>query len=78
MSTYRLMIYRHGKLLGHFESDTPDAEQAVRDIASRFSAGEGFHLDTLIASGERRLLESTPDGVRLLSREPCFQVVKRA
>jgi len=73
MSTHRLVIHRHGKLMGYFESATPDAEQAVREVASALSMSEGFSMDMQVATGERRLLESTPDGIRLLSRQPIFQ-----
>lgn len=73
MTTYRLLIRRHERLLGHFESDTPDALDAVRDIAARLGASDGYRLELLVAEGERRLLESTPQGVRVVSREPMFR-----
>lgn len=72
MHTHRLVIRRHGKLLGHFDSNTPNAASAVREIASRFTEAEGFELEFLVAEQERRLLESGPEGIRLLSSEPVF------
>jgi len=73
VKTYRLVIYRHDRLLGHFESDTPWSREAARDIAARLSADDGYRLELLVADGERRLLESTPQGLRVLSREPEFK-----
>lgn len=73
MKTYRLVIYRHDRLLGHFESHTPWSREAARDIAARLSADDGYRLELLVADGERRLLESTPQGLRVLSREPEFK-----
>lgn len=72
MQKYRLSIHRHGQLLGHFDSDVPWAREAVRSIAG--CLGElGYGLELRVAEGERRLLESTPGGVRLLGCEPLFR-----
>ncbi|MNZ70127.1 hypothetical protein D3C78_884480 [compost metagenome] len=72
MAIYRLMISRHGKLLGHFESDTPWAEEAARDVAARFPAESGYSVSPLKSCGERRLLEAGPDGVRVIHAERTF------
>lgn len=39
MRAYRLVISRHGRLLGQFESDTPWAEDAIRDLLQRLPGG---------------------------------------
>jgi hypothetical protein len=73
VKTYRLIVHRHGRLLGHFESDTPQSLEAARDIAACLHASDGYRLELLVADGERRLLEGTPQGLRVLSREPLFK-----
>ena len=75
MRTYRLIIWRHGRLLGHFESSTPWSREAVEDVAARLGADDGYRLELLISDGERRLLESSPDGIRVLSIEYQFKTV---
>ncbi len=75
MRTYRLIIRRYDRLLGHFESSTPWSREAVEDIAARLGTGDGYQLELLIADGERRLLESSPDGIRVLSIEYQFKTV---
>lgn len=72
MSTYRLVVQRHQKLLGHFESNTPWASEAVKEIAARFPKEEGFELELLVAKEERRLVEMSSSGIRVLGREPVF------
>lgn len=72
MTIYRLIIARHGRLLGHFESSAPWALEALRDIAASLPAGAGYHLRTQVSDGERRLLESTPAGTRVLASEHVF------
>lgn len=72
MPIFRLTISQDDQLLGHFESDLPWATQAMRKIAANLSQA-GYSLDLLVAHSERRLLESGPDGVRMISREPQFQ-----
>ncbi|MCP8467056.1 cytoplasmic protein [Pseudomonas sp. ZM23] len=72
MQKYRLIIQRHGQLLGHFDSDVPWAREAVRTIVECLGA-QGYDLELRVAEGERRLLESTPEGIRLLGSEPLFR-----
>lgn len=72
MPHYRLLVHRDDKYLGHFDADTGDALPAIREIAARLPAGDGYRLELQAAHGERRLLESSPDGLRVLGREPLF------
>ncbi|NQD94344.1 cytoplasmic protein [Pseudomonas sp. CrR25] len=72
MNRYRLMVHRNTKLLGHFESATPWAQEAVQDIARCLSKA-GYDLELLVADSERRLLESGPEGIRILHSEPLFK-----
>jgi len=72
MPVYRLVIKRDGRLIGHFESTAASALDDSRDIAARLPAKDGYQLSLLVADGERRLLESTPQGIRLLASESVF------
>ncbi|MDF3867823.1 cytoplasmic protein [Pseudomonas denitrificans (nom. rej.)] len=72
MQKYRLIIQRHGQLLGHFDSDLPWARDAARAIAVSLG-GQGFELELQVADGERRLLESSPAGIKVLASEPLFR-----
>ncbi|MFV3370743.1 cytoplasmic protein [Pseudomonas sp. NY15435] len=72
MQKYRLIIQRHGQLLGHFDSDLPWAKEAVASIAC--CLGElGYGLELMVADSERRLLESSPTGIKVLASEPLFR-----
>lgn len=73
MKLYRLVIRQQGRLLGHFDTELPDALDALREISSRLPTSEGFQLEVLEARDEKRLLESTSSGIRVLSREPVFR-----
>ncbi|MFS2122719.1 cytoplasmic protein [Pseudomonas sp. Pseusp97] len=74
MHKYRLIIHRHGQLLGHFDSDLPWARDAVRAIAQSLD-GQHFDLELQVADSERRLLESSPAGLKVLASEPLFRPV---
>ncbi|MBD9500842.1 cytoplasmic protein [Pseudomonas sp. BGr12] len=74
MHKYRLIIQRHGQLLGHFDSDLPWARDAVRAIAESLG-GQDFDLELQVADSERRLLESSPAGIKVLASEPLFRPV---
>lgn len=75
MTCYRLIIRQHQKLLGHFDSEVPAATQALRSLIGQLPASDGFTLELWRAQGEKRVLESSPNGVRLLGREPYFEAV---
>lgn len=78
MKAYRLVISRHGRLLGQFDSETPWAGEAIRDLLQRLPAGDGYRTELFVAHDERRLLESGPHGLIVLGREPLFQPVTLA
>ena len=72
MQIHRLIIHRNERLLGHFDSDVPWSLEAVQDIAARLPEADGYRLELLVASGERRILESSPSGVRVLASDPLL------
>lgn len=72
MQTHRLIIHRHERLLGHFDSSVPWSLEAVQDLVARLPETDGYRLELLVSSGERRILESSPSGVRVLSSDPLF------
>ncbi len=72
MPPHRLNIWRHGRLLGNFDSSTPWASEAVLDIAARLGEADGYRLELLVSKDERRVLESGLNGVRVLFSDPIF------
>ncbi|CAB3872072.1 cytoplasmic protein [Achromobacter denitrificans] len=75
MPVHRLVIMRHGRLIGHFESTLASTQDDCREIASRLPSEDGYQVSLQIADGERRLLESTPAGIRVLASETLFKSV---
>lgn len=73
MDKYRLVIWQHEVLLGFFETEARDAQAAVDAITRQLPATAGFRCQLQVASGERRILESGPDGLRLLGITTEFQ-----
>ena len=78
MAIYRLTIFHQQKQLGHFESDTPHSQQAVRDMLQRLPASEGFSFELQVAHSERRIIEADAQGMRILAREAQFQPIELA
>ncbi|MBH2017522.1 MAG: cytoplasmic protein [Burkholderiales bacterium] len=69
---YRIDILKDGALWGALHIDHPQSEAALHEMLAVLR-GQGYTCRVMQASGERRLLESTPAGVSLLFREPIFQ-----
>lgn len=73
MTVYRLVIHRHSRLLGQFDSETPWARKAIADLLERLPEQDGYRTELFVAHDERRLLESGPQGLRVVGREPLFE-----
>lgn len=78
VSAYRLMIWQNGRLPGRFDTDTPCAAEAVRAVAARFPAAEGFRTGFQVAEGEQRILETGSGGIRILAARPLFRTLDAA
>ena len=76
MATYRLVIHFQGRLLGQFDATGPSALANIELLASSLRQAAGYELELLAAQGERRILETSPDAIRVLSAEPLFAPVK--
>lgn len=72
MPIHRLTIQRDGRHLGHFESEAPWAADAVREFAALLQTVDGLQLRYEVAEQARRIVESGPTGVRILSVQPIF------
>lgn len=73
MQQYRFIVWRHDRLWCRIDVESPWAPEVAQDVAQRFPASEGYRIDSFVATQERRIVESGPDGMRLLSREPLYQ-----
>jgi len=73
--TYRLTIWRHDQLFGHFDTDASSARSAIADLLQRLPAAEGFRVEAFISRNERRLLESSANGMRVLATEKQFEPI---
>lgn len=70
---FRLEVSLHGRAWCRIDADMPWASEAVGDIISRLPESAGYRVKIYVATEERRIVESGPEGVRLLAREPIFQ-----
>ncbi|MFY4258195.1 cytoplasmic protein [Achromobacter xylosoxidans] len=75
MLKHRIVIHRHGELLGHFDASARMTRQAVMEIQALFKATDGFRCELRVEAGERRILESGPDGIRVLGSDTLFTPV---
>lgn len=73
MNKYRLQIWQNDRLWGRFESEGPQAKLAIQEMCHRLPAGEGFEYKLFIAHDEKRIIESSPAGIRLLAAEVLYE-----
>ncbi|AGJ84834.1 hypothetical protein WP3W18E01_13350 [Raoultella ornithinolytica] len=76
MKSYRLVVRQQGRIVGYFETAGNEALEDVCVARSLFGVTGGYQCDLLVSDSERRILESGPEGMKVLSREKCFRPVK--
>ena len=72
---YRVNVWKNDRLWCRIDVDSPWAHEVVQDLLSRFPSKKGYFAELLVATEDRRILESSPDGVRLLACEPIYEPV---
>jgi len=73
---YQIQISQHEKALCNVEIvQLQNPKAALRDILERFPASEGYRSQVLVAEDEKRILEVSREGIKLLSSIPDFKPV---
>ncbi|MBQ0731905.1 MAG: hypothetical protein KBT75_14485 [Oleispira antarctica] len=73
---YQIQISQHEKALCNVEIvQLQNPKAALRDILERFPASEGYSSQVLAAEDEKRILEVSREGIKVLSSIPDFKPV---
>ncbi|EOG2145807.1 cytoplasmic protein [Salmonella enterica] len=75
MKSYRLVVRQQGRMVGHFETSGTEALEDICVARAMFGIAGGCDCELLVADSERRLLESGPEGMKILMREACYRPV---
>ena len=78
MKSYRLVVRHNGRLVGHFDTSGQDALEVACVARAIFGVTGGYQCELQVSDSERRMLESGPDGMKVLMREPYFRPVTSA
>lgn len=73
MSQFKILLWQNQSLLGQFESAANTGHELIQQIHSRFPQEAGFRTEVMVASDEKRIIESSRQGIRLISREVIYQ-----
>ncbi|WP_368919022.1 cytoplasmic protein [Citrobacter sp. RHB21-C01] len=75
MKSYRLVVRQQGRVVGHFDTSGVDALADICVARAMFGVAGGYQWELLVADAEKRMLESGPDGMKILMREKCYRPV---
>ncbi len=73
MKSYRLVVRQQGRIVGHFETSGLDALEDICVARAMFGITGGYQCELQVSDSERRMLESGPEGMKILMREKCFR-----
>ena len=69
---YKFDIKKHGFPFCEIHMNVKSVDK-LKDVADRFPEGEGFEIEMLAVKSEKRILESSEDGIRLLASEFIYE-----
>lgn len=73
---YQIQIFLHNKALCNIEIvQLQNTKEALHNILERFPKNEGYHAKVLVAETEKRILEVSREGIKVLSSIPEFQAL---
>lgn len=74
MDMYRVVVCKAKKRWCVVDIEHLDARTILADVTARFPLEQGFDISVVKKHGEKRLLEVSPAGVKMLSAEPLFEL----
>ncbi|MDA8479716.1 cytoplasmic protein [Citrobacter sp. Awk 4] len=75
MKSYRLVVRQQGRVVGHFETSGLEALEDICVARAMFGIAGGYQCELQVSDSERRMLESGPEGMKILMREKCYRPV---
>lgn len=73
MDMYRVVVRKDKKHWCCIDIEHLNAGGVLADVAGRFSPEHGFDISVMKRIGEKRLLEASPAGMKVLAADPIFQ-----
>lgn len=73
MSMQVLEVRRYGKQWCRIEARQKPDERVIEEVLERFPAGDGFSYQLYRATEARRILETSPLGVKVLAVDYALQ-----
>lgn len=75
IATHRLSIYRNEILVGNLDCQSNQTEALITTIQKALSVEEGWSSVRWVSDQEKRILESNPSGIKIISSEKIFRTV---
>lgn len=75
MVRYRIRLWHREQLWGDFITEPQQGAAIVQTLLAQWPPELGYRCELARASDERRLLESGPQGIRLLGVEYLFEAM---
>lgn len=73
---YQIHISKNEKILCQIDIvQLRDQQAALNSILERFPTSEGFSAEVLVADDEKRILEVSSAGIKVLASSPDFKAV---
>lgn len=73
---YRIVVWKDFRFWCKVDMHGPIAKEAMEEMISLLSAQNGYSVELQVSHEDKRILETSPSGTRLLAVEPIFTTVE--
>lgn len=73
MNSYRLVVRQADRLVAHVETTGTQAREDIQAIRALLHTVGEYQCQLLVSDSEKRILESGPEGLKIIHREKYFR-----
>lgn len=75
-SRYRIVVWKDFRFWCKVDTHGPVAKQAAKEMMALLENQDGYSIEIQVSHDDKRILETGPNGIRLLSIEPIFTTIE--
>jgi hypothetical protein len=73
---YRIIVWKDFRFWCRVDSHGPIAKEAIDEMVTLLNAQHGYSVELQVSHDDKRILETGPNGTRLLAVEPIYNTVE--
>lgn len=72
---YRIVVWKDFRFWCKVDTHGPIAKEAVDEMLTLLAGQPGYSVELQVSTDDKRILETGPNGIKLLATEPIYTTV---